>query len=329
MRLLILGGTAQLGRAVALEALRRGDEVVCLARGESGGVPDGARLVRGDRDTPHALDGVADQQWDAVVDVSRQPGQVREAAGRLKADHWVFVSTISVYADASARGMDESAAVLEPLAAASMEGPEDYGPAKVACELAVRERVGADRAAIVRAGLIGGHDDDSDRSTYWPWRMANPADRGGRVLVPDAPDQPVQLLDVRDLAEFVVRCAFERVAGTFDAAGERTSFGDLLMIAQEVAGGPRELVRAAPQWLVEQGVSPWTGPRSLPLWLPEEAVGLMDRRSVAASSVGLSTRPYAEQLASALAYARGRGPGHAWSSGLTDEQERELLSQLL
>lgn len=177
MRLLILGGTAWLGRHVAATALAAGHQVTCLARGTSGAPPDGATLVRGDRDADDAYAQVRNAAWDAVVDVSRQPGQVRRAAQTLgrTCGTYVFVSTVSVYADHSRPGEDESAALLPALDADVMVDMGAYGSAKVACERHVLEAVGADRALIARPGLIGGPGDTSDRTGYWPWRFARAA----------------------------------------------------------------------------------------------------------------------------------------------------------
>jgi nucleoside-diphosphate-sugar epimerase len=183
--MLVLGGTAWLGGSVARHALEEGWEVTCLARGQSGTAPAGARLITADRTQPGGYDGVV-QQWDAVVDVSRQPGQVRSAVEVLgdRTRHWTFVSTGNVYADL-ANPITEESPLREPLAA-DVAGMEEYGEGKVACEQAVAN---LPRHAIWRAGLIGGPGDPSDRFGYWVSRFALAGD--GPVLVPDVPDQPV------------------------------------------------------------------------------------------------------------------------------------------
>lgn len=186
MRLLILGGTAWLGRHVAEAALAAGHQVTCLARGSSGPAPDGAALLKADRDAGDAYMPVQTSTWDAVVDVSRQPGQVHRAAQALAGScgHFVFVSSISVYADHSQPGQDESAPLLPALEADVMADMSVYGSAKVACERHVVDTVGTTRSLIVRPGLIGGPGDTTDRTGYWPLRFARAATRRDRCCCP-------------------------------------------------------------------------------------------------------------------------------------------------
>lgn len=230
MRLLVLGGTAWLGRATAAAAVQAGHEVVCLARGTSGATALGAALVVGDRTRPEAYDAVSGQRWDAVVDVARQPGQVRTAVAALEssAAHYVLVSSGNVYAEQRTVGADEDAPLHAPLEGDVMSSMEVYGPAKVACEQHVLCAFGPDRAMIARAGLLGGPEDPFDRSGYWPWRFARPAASDGAVLLPAAPDQPAQLLDVRDLAFWLVRAAEQHLPGVYNAVGETMPLGDHL-----------------------------------------------------------------------------------------------------
>lgn len=322
MQLLILGGTAQLGRAVASAALGSGHDVTCLARGEAGEVPEGSHHVVGDRDDMEGLAEVRGRRWDAVVDVGRHPVHVRRAVAELEAQHWVFVSSVNVYADVAGPG-EESGALLDPLAADRLERAEDYGPAKVACEQALLDGVATQRALIVRPGLIGGPEDDTDRSSWWPYRMSHPVER--RVLVPDAAAQPVQLLDVRDLAEWLIRCVESEVTGVFDAVGEQTTFGEVLAESAVLARAVPEPVVVDAAWLAEHDVSPWMGPRSLPLWLPQEELrGMMQRSGAAAREAGLTHRPLRQTLAAALAEAERRGD-RPWRAGLSWPEERDLI----
>lgn len=322
-----------LGRAVAVEATSAGHDVTCLARGVAGAVPDGVTWVRGDRDLPDGLAEVAaaESRWDAVVDVSRQPGQVRRAVAALEpvADHFAFVSTGNVYAVHSRLASDESVPLLSPLDDDVMADMSVYGEAKVACEAAVLEGFGAERSLIARAGLIGGPGDVSGRSGWWPWRFAHPVGAHGAVLTPDDPTLPMSLIDVRDLAAWLVRCAAARTAGVFDAVGEPDTLGRLLATAREVAGHDGPVVPAPAEWLAEHGVQEWMGDDSLPLWISDpEWRGFGAHTGAAARAAGLTNRPVAETLRDAAAYEEGRDAAEPRRCGLDDETERELLGLL-
>ncbi len=325
----MLGGTAWLGGTVAAQAAALGHEVVCLARGSSGAVPAGTRLVQADRDDPQTLDAVAGERWDAVVDVARQPGHVRRAAAALEpvAARYLLVSTGNVYADQRTLGQDEGAPLLQPLAADAMGSMDDYGPAKVACEQAVLDSFGPDRTLVARAGLIGGPGDRSGRSGYWPWRFAHPSNEAGRVLVPDALDRPTAVIDVRDLAAWLVGCAERGTAGVFDAVGPALPLGEHLESARSVAGGDASSVPADEQWLADHGVEEWMGPRSLPLWLRDpDWWGMNARTGDRARAAGLVHRPLTETYADLLVWEQDRPNPHG--AGLTDDEERELLAAL-
>jgi 2'-hydroxyisoflavone reductase len=329
MQLLVLGGTAWLGGAVAADAIARGADVVCLARGASGAVPDGARLVVADRWEPSALDAVRDERWDAVVDVSRQPGQVRAAVAALApvAERFLLVSTANVYADQRTLGQDEDAPLLAALESDVMTSGDEYGPAKVACEQAVRAGFGADRSLIARAGLIGGPGDGSGRSGYWPWRFAHPSTDAGRVLVPDALERPTAVLDVRDLAAWLVDAAERGTSGTFDTLGRVLPLREHLEAARSVAGGHTTIVPADEQWLADHRVEEWSGPRSLPLWLRDpDWWGMNARTGERARAAGLTNRPLTETLADVLAWEEEQR-ANPHGAGLTDDEERELLAE--
>lgn len=327
MKLLVLGGTAFLGREVARAGLSAGHDVTCVARGSSGSVADGARLVRADR-TGDGLGGVEDEHWDAVVDVARDPGQVARAVAVLRGrvGHWGLVSTGNVYADHSVRCADESTPLLAPLESGGEE-PDEYGAKKVACEQHVLGGVGPERVLVARAGLLGGPGDTSGRTGWWPWRFAHPASPG-EVLVPDALDEPAQVLDARDLAAWLVRSGESRTTGVVDAVGPTTTLGGLLSVAREAAGSPPvEAVAADPTWLSEQGVEAWMGPRSLPLWLPfPEYAGFAARSGSAARALGLTTRPLVDTLRDALAWEERRPADQPRRTGLEDADERGLLA---
>ncbi|MFK7959204.1 MAG: NAD-dependent epimerase/dehydratase family protein [Phycisphaerales bacterium] len=329
MRLLVLGGTVWLGQLVARIAHAQGHHVTCLARGSTTTPPDGTRFVRADRDRDDAYDDVAQEDWDAVFDVARQPGHVRRAVAALadRCGTYIFVSSISVYESRDALGADESAALLPAHPSDVMESLEFYGQAKVAAEEHVRRGVGADRAMLLRAGLIGGDGDDYDRLGYWPMRFDRAAHTGRAVLVPDVRDISTQVIDVHDLAEWVVRSAVNGTAGTFDAVGEIMRFEDRIRVAQRVAEFDGPITWVDPAWLIEQGVRPWMGPKSLPLWVPmPESAGLCARPGAAARAAGLTLRPALETMQSALAYERTRTPPAERRAGLTDAEEAELLA---
>lgn len=320
MQILILGGTAMLGRAIAQAGLDRGHAITCLARGTSSTPPEGATFVQADRDDPRSFEKVAGL-WDAVVDVGRDPGRVRAAVAALDARHWVYMSSASVYTRSDQPEQKEDAPIHEPLAADRLTRPEDYGSAKVACENEVQS---ADApAAIIRAGLIGGAGDDTSRSGYYPWRFAHPS--GPDVLVPDDLDFPCALIDVADLAAWVITLAEQRTEGVFNATGPTTTLGEVLATAHSVAGAPSSLaIRPVPLGVLEsEGVAGWMGPKSLPLWVPDP-----DFRHIAtlntdkARANGLVTRPLAETLADALAFEDQRTTG--MGGGLTDAEEQEL-----
>jgi hypothetical protein len=147
--------------------------------------------------------------------------------------------------------------------------------------------------------------------------------------VPDAFHDPVRVIDVTDLADWLVHCAAERVSGVFNAVGDPLRFGDMLQLAQEVSGVERRLVAAAPAWLTEHGVQPWMGPRSLPLWIGDpDWLGFSDRDNTVAKDAGLRLRPYRELFRRALENERARPDTTPRACGLTDEDERALLAAL-
>ncbi|MEP6649981.1 MAG: oxidoreductase [Lapillicoccus sp.] len=308
MRVLVLGGTAWLGGEVDRAALARGYDVTCLARGESGSVPEGARLVVGDRTRPDAYRPLVGTRWDLVVDVSRQPGQVRSALAALsdRTERWVFVSSGSVYADHSRRvgGLDTP---LLPALEGDEAAPETYGEGKVAAEEACRSARGDD-VLLARSGLIVGSGDRSDRLGYWPGRFAMAQEDGGPVLVPERTDRPAQFLDVVDLAPWLVDAGMRGVTGAVDAYGPRRVLGDVLRLAREVAGFTGELVRVSDDTLVDAGVEEYMGVPSLPLWIADpEWAGFNDRDTTSAEEAGLDARELADTLRDVLAWERELG----------------------
>jgi nucleoside-diphosphate-sugar epimerase len=330
MKLLVLGGSTFLSRAVAQEALDRGHDVTCACRGETGAVPAGATHLVVDR-SAGLPDDVTDD-YDAVVDVARHPSWVRAALARTPSAHWVFVSTINVYADdATPGGTPETLPLREPIHddVDLAEDPEAYGPMKVACEQAAVE--GAASATVIRPGLIVGPGDRSGRFAYWPARLADTAEHP-EVLVPGSADDTVQVIDVRDLAAWIVTCAEDRRTGTFDGTGHpmtRAAFTDAVAAAARELGlhDPTTTTFTAvdQEFLVAQEVEPWMGPRSIPVWLPlPEYAGLMAHDVTASYAAGLTTRPLADTARDTLEWLRATPD--ATVTGWTREEEEKVLA---
>ena len=327
MSLLVLGGTAWLGREVAATAAASGQRVTTLARGQSGAPPADVEVVLTDRSVVGAYDGVRDRDWDVVVDVSRQPSHVAGALDALadRAASWVFVSSASVYAGGEVPDADENAELLTPHDGDD-DGWETYGARKVACERLVAEAVG-DRALVARSGLIAGPGDHTDRTGYWPLRFAHPAGPDGAVLVPDSP-LLTQVLDVRDLAHWLVQAGLAGSVGVVNASGPVVPLADHLGAARRVAGHTGPLVSVDQGWLEAHQVAPWSGDRSLPLWLPlPEYAGFMARSTAAAQALGLVARPLEDTLADTLAWEVSSGPGRARKAGLSPRDELALISE--
>jgi 2'-hydroxyisoflavone reductase len=322
MRILVLGGTVFLGRHVVEIALARGHDVTLFNRGQTSPelFPETEKL-RGDRDGD--LGALAGRSFDAVVDTSGYvPRVVRETIEALgDVGHYTFVSTVGVYADRSQPPTED--APLETLEEETEDWREAYGALKALCEDEVRTRF--PEAFVVRPGLISGPWDPTDRFTYWPVRLSE----GGRVLAPEPRLAPAQIIDVRDLAEWIVDAAERGLAGTYNTVCEPFTFEFLLDTCRRAADSDAELVWADPDFLAEHGVRPWM---DLPLWLndPDEE-GFLRVPAGPAVANGLRTRLLAETAADTLAWARAN-PAPPLPSGLERERaglEREKERQVL
>jgi 2'-hydroxyisoflavone reductase len=319
MRILVLGGTQFLGRHTVEAALARGHDVTLFNRGRTR--PElfpSAEKLRGDRDGD--LTALAGRDFDAVVDTSGYvPRVVRETIEALgDVGHYTFVSSISVYADLSAPPTESSpvAELVEP----TEEWREAYGELKADCEDVVRTRF--PEAFVPRPGLIVGPWDPTGRFTYWPARFAD----GGRILAPSPPDADAQVIDVRDLAGWIVRAAEDRLAGTFNAVDRPFPRASLLETCRLAAGRDADVVWIDGDFLAGQDVGEWV---ELPLWLrsPEYA-GMLSVDPSAAFAAGLETRPLEETVRDTLAWvASGEAP--AAEAGLDRAKEQRVLDAWL
>ncbi|MFI2348876.1 SDR family oxidoreductase [Streptomyces sp. NPDC019443] len=295
MRLLILGGTEFVGRAVVESALGRGWEVTVFHRGRHE-APAGVTTLLGDRTAPDGLAALADREWDVVVDTwSAAPSVVRDAARLLagRVGRYVYVSSCSVYAWPPALGHDETSPVVEGSPDA---GEVPYAEAKRGGELAALDAFGDDRALLVRAGLIIGPWENIGRLPWWLRRIA----RGGAVLAPGPRDTPLQYIDVRDLAEWVVLAAERGLSGPYNVVSEpgHTTMRDLLEACARATGSSAELRWTPPEVLLAAGIEPWT---DLPIWIPRaeqpELHNAIHGVSVGkALAGGLSCRPVASTV---------------------------------
>jgi 2'-hydroxyisoflavone reductase len=325
MRILILGGGVFVGRALTDAALAAGHDVTQLNRGRSAPPDPRVATLQGDR-TDAATLRRAGARWDAVIDTSGYLPQAvaRSTAALREAARYLFVSSVSAYAGFERAGIDEDAPLAappDPLPEAM--SPPAYGGLKAACEAVVRAAFD-ERALVVRPGLIVGPHDPTDRFTYWPVRLA----RGGRVLAPGRPQRRVQLIDVRDLAEWLLRLLARGATGTFNATGPAAPLTmEALLEACGAGPGDTRLAWVDDEALLGAGVVPW---KDLPLWIPESDPamrGFMEISNARALAAGLVLRPLAETARDTLAWARAaRPPGHEWKAGLAPAREEDLLA---
>ena len=322
MNLLVLGGTRFVGRHLAGAALAAGHHVTLFNRGRTApGLFPAAEHLRGDRGGD--LSVLKGRRWDAVIDVNGYlPRHVRASAEFLAgaAGHYLFISTISVYAGFKNPGLDEDAPLLEPepgdAEAEKIPPGGGYGRLKALCERLVREAF-PERVLIVRPCIVVGPWDGSGRFSWWVERAA----RGGEALAPGRPDRPVELIDARDLAIWALRMVESRATGTFNAAGpERTlTMAEMLETCRQAAGGETRFTWVDDGFLAERGVE-------LPFWQPEEEEGydLVDNRR--AVSQGLTFRPLAESARDVHAWV-AEDPEARTPEGLPAEREAGLLEE--
>jgi 2'-hydroxyisoflavone reductase len=326
MRILIMGGTRFVGRHLTQAALDAGHEVTLFHRGQTGdGLFPQAEHLLGDRNTD--LSRLAGRSWDATIDVNAYlPRQVRALSAALggRGGHHVYVSTVSVYADSAGTkvGFTEDAALIEVVdAEKSTLSDDNYGELKVACENAARDSYGV-QLTIVRPTYVVGPGDHTGRFTWWVRRIA----RGGEVLAPGNADAPLQVIDARDLAEFMLAAAIGPIPGTYHTVHcpPPYSFGDLLteMIAQVGPPGTR-ITWAGSEFLRTAGVTD----DMLPLWSGSDEGSVLDAADpTAAVEAGLVARPIARTIRETFEADRAHPVSFPDGVGLTPEREAELLA---
>ena len=323
MNLLVLGGTQFVGRHIVAEAQRRGHTVTLFNRGTHREVFPHLEQLTGDRNED--LSALAGRSWDAVVDTCGYfPRQLELSTHALKNNvaHYVFISTISVYADLSTPNTDEDAllATVSDPTTEEVNG-ETYGGLKVLCEQVVQAAF-PDRNLILRPGIVAGPYDPTDRFTCWPERVA----RGGDMLAPGRADVPLQFIDARDLAVFTLDGLEGRATGTYNvvAPAGKFSFGELLETSRQVSGSDTLLTWVDDDFLKAQGFE--SGATELPFWTPPEDDAWQLVSSERATAAGLKTRPLADTVRDTLHWSEARPQDTSRKAGLTPERETELLN---
>jgi len=332
LRILILGGTGFTGPFQVKYALSRGHKVTVFNRGKThpGELPKEVEQLIGDRNGQ--LEALKGKQWDVCIDnPTTLPAWVRDAAQILKGnvERYIFISTISVYADTST-GPDENTPLAkyegadpfkETLEAMKASGYKTYGPLKALSEQET-EKWFPGKSLIIRPGLIVGPRDETDRFTYWPVRI----DRGGDVLAPGNPSDPVQFIDGRDLAEWTVRMAENRETGIYNATGPAKELGIGVMLdgIKTALNSNATFAWADAEFLKQQKVEAWS---DMPVWAGDE-LGLSRANISRALAKGLTFRPLGDTARDALAWFKSL-PQDRQShlrAGLTSEREAEVLA---
>jgi 2'-hydroxyisoflavone reductase len=334
LRILILGGTGFTGPFQVKYALSRGHKVTVFNRGKThpGELPKDVEQLVGDRNGQ--LDALKGKQWDVCIDnPTTLPAWVRDAAQILKGnvERYVFISTISVYADTSS-GPDENAPLAkyegadpykETLEAMRASGFKTYGPLKALSEHETEEWFPG-KSLIIRPGLIVGPRDETDRFTYWPVRI----DRGGEVLAPGNPNDPVQFIDGRDLAEWTIRMVENGETGVYNATGptKELGVGGMLDGIKSALNSKATFTWADVEFLKQQKVEAWS---DMPVWAGDE-LGMSRTNINRALAKGLTFRPLADTARDALAWFKAQKPERQakLKAGLTPERETEVLAAL-
>jgi len=328
MRVLIIGGTRFLGRHLVQSALAHRHKVTLFNRGLTN--PDlfpQVETIQGDREKD--LAELLGREWDAVIDTCGYvPRIVHLSAQSLEGNvsRYDFISCLSVYASFSKVGIDESDPVgqMEDETVEEITG-ETYGPLKVLCEKVVQDTFGGEGALIVRPGLIVGPYDSTDRFTYWPVRVS----RGGDVLAPEKPDAPVQIIDVRDLSDFIIKLIEEKASGVYNATGPdyELTLGAMLETCKQVSKSDANFKWATLEFLARHEVAPWS---DMPVWIPNigEDAGFSHVDVSKAIKAGLTFRPLEDTVRDTLEWAETRPSDREWRAGLSTEKEAKVLAGL-
>jgi nucleoside-diphosphate-sugar epimerase len=325
MKILILGGTVFLGRALVEAALPLGHVLTLFNRGRSNpGLFPQVENLTGERDSD--LEILRGRSWDAVIDTCGYVPRLVGQSARVLADavdHYTFISSISAYASFSQPGMDESAplGILQDENVEQVAG-ENYGPLKALCEQAA-EREMPGRVLVIRPGLIVGPHDPSDRFTYWPMRVW----QGGEVLAPGRPGRQISYIDVRDLAGWILDRVEVGVTGTYNADGPDSpcTMEELLQACKTASGSQASFTWVSEQFLQEQQVGEWI---EMPLWVPEmdpQYAGFFAISSQKAIRTGLKFRPLIDTIRATQDWARTRPADYAWRAGISRQREAQLL----
>ena len=354
--ILILGGTGFLGPKTTDAAVARGHTVTLFNRGKREAmrkqagrpsvVPKGVEVLYGNRDpklhadekddsSPMGLESLKGRQWDAVIDTSGQiPRHVAASADLLApaAKQYIYISSVSAYKDNSKVGADESDENLctldDPTVETMGDHFENYGGLKVLCEKAAAKAFPG-KAAIVRPGLIVGPGDTTGRFTYWPVRMQEATGERAEVLAPGTPEDPIQLIDVRDLGEWLVKLVEDGTMGTFDAVGPPTglTIGTMLDACKAASKNEAKLTWANAEFLEEQHVSAWM---DMPVWIPPkgDSTGFHQRKCERAVKAGMKQRPIAVTAKETLEWFNGLPEDIRAKirGGLSPEREKEVLA---
>jgi 2'-hydroxyisoflavone reductase len=324
MKILIIGGTRFLGRHIVHKAIELGHEITLFNRGKSNpGLFPQIETVFGDRETE--LYKLSNRVWDVVIDTCGYlPNIVEISASWLmdKVNSYVYISSISVYEQTGKIGLSEQDEISqlrtdEP----QLLSNETYGALKGLCEKVVQNYFPS-RSLIIRPGLIVGPFDPTDRFTYWPWRVS----RGGEVLVPGEPNKNIQIIDVRDLAGWILSLAAGDLFGIFNAVGldNPVLFGDILEISRQISMSDAHWVWVNRSFLDQHQIQWWT---QIPLWLPGEENNGMDQVSnQKAVAAGLTFRPLMDTIADTIKWANERPISHVFKAGLDPQLESKLLA---